>query len=117
MGLPIVALAKLSLLAKSHSTATPFIAGLICPFVVKLTIRLKLVSQAYTDLLYTSRLFFFQLGHIAFDTDQQALGNSSSTRWERARRLVYQSITGARRSTGATEFDEDSLHTLTLLSL
>ncbi|KAL5748479.1 hypothetical protein ACOSP7_025521 [Xanthoceras sorbifolium] len=121
MGLHMVALAKLNyiLLSPSHSSVTPILASLICPFLLKFSCSFKLIRRAYVDLLYASRLFVFQLHQIAFDTQYQQPQlriNNNGSRWERALRLVCQRITHVRRSP-PTLSDEDSFHTLTVLSL
>ena len=113
MGLHLVALAKLNLLSSSHSF-TPLVAGLIFPFVLKLSFRLGIARRVYIDLIDASRLFFFQLSQIAFEADQPAPANGD--RWQRALRLVCQRITHVRRSP-VGQSDEDSFHTLTMLSL
>ncbi|XVF51736.1 hypothetical protein PTKIN_Ptkin04bG0208900 [Pterospermum kingtungense] len=114
MGLHLVALAKLHLLSPSH---TPLVASLFCPFVLKLSFSSSIVRRVYFDVTDATRLFFFQLSQIVFEPDHQpAPGNAGDSRWERALRLVCQRITHARRSP-AGQSDEDSLHTLTMLSL
>lgn len=116
MGLHLVALAKLHLLSSSPTHSfTPLIAGLICPFVLKLSFSSSIVRRAYIDVIDASRLFFFQLSQIAFQQDQPAPGNGGD-RWERALRLVCQRITHVRRSPSG-QSDDDSFHTLTMLSL
>ncbi|KAG6792155.1 hypothetical protein POTOM_001298 [Populus tomentosa] len=86
MGIPMVALAKLNLLLSKSHTGTSLITCLLCPYVLKLTFSVRLVRQAYTDLLYSSRLFLFQLSQIAFDADQPAAPAGNSTRLGRALR-------------------------------
>ncbi|XWS49106.1 hypothetical protein CRYUN_Cryun13aG0135300 [Craigia yunnanensis] len=113
MGLHLVALAKLHLLSPSHSF-TPLVAVLICPFVLKLSFSLRIVRRVYIDVIDASRLFFFQLNQIAFEADHPAPANGD--RWQRVIRLVCQRITHVRRSP-AGQSDEDSFHTLTMLSL
>ncbi|XVE57660.1 hypothetical protein DITRI_Ditri04bG0107400 [Diplodiscus trichospermus] len=113
MGLHLVALAKLHLLSPSHSF-TPSVGGLICPFVLKVSFSLRIVRRVYIDVVDASRLFFFQLNQIAFEADQPAPGDGD--RWQRALRLVCHRITHVRRSP-AGQSDEDSFHTLTMLSL
>ncbi|KAK4845035.1 hypothetical protein QYF36_027492 [Acer negundo] len=127
MGFHLVALAKLNyvLISPSHrTTITPLLATLICPFLLKFSYSFKLIRRAYSDLLYASRLFAFQLQQIAFDTEPPLprlggngnVNNNGSSRWERAMRLVCQRITHVRRSP-PTQSDEDSFHTLTVLAL
>ncbi|XWS49737.1 hypothetical protein CRYUN_Cryun12cG0028500 [Craigia yunnanensis] len=87
MGLHLVALAKLHLLSPSHSF-TPVVAGLICPFVLKISFSSRIVRRVYIDVIVASRLFFFQLSQIVFDADRPALSNGD--RWRRALRYkVY----------------------------
>ncbi|XVF10832.1 hypothetical protein REPUB_Repub07fG0217300 [Reevesia pubescens] len=112
MGLHLVALAKL--FSPTQSLFTPLVAGLICPFLLKLSFSLRIVRRVYIDVIYASRLFFFQLSQIAFEADQPAPGNGN--RWQRALRLVCQMIAYVRRYPAA-QSDEDSFHTLTMLSL
>ncbi|OAY60026.1 hypothetical protein MANES_01G080400v8 [Manihot esculenta] len=118
MGLPVAALAKLKLglsFSSSHAVVSPFLPSLICPFVIKLACRLGMVRRAYSDIIYASRLFIFQLGRIAFeDSNQdQAFGN----RLGRALRLVSQRVIRTRRSPATTQSDEDSFHALSMFSL
>ncbi|KAL9405898.1 hypothetical protein Peur_002870 [Populus x canadensis] len=117
MGIPMVALAKLNLLLSKSHTGTSLITCLLCPYVLKLTFSVRLVRQAYTDLLYSSRLFLFQLSQIAFDADDQpAALAGNSTRLGRALRLLNQRVTRARRSPTAQD-DEDNFHALSMFSL
>ncbi|MBA0881610.1 hypothetical protein Goshw_024737 [Gossypium schwendimanii] len=117
MGICLVALAKLHLLTPAHSISAPLLAGFICPFVVKLAFRFRIVRRVYIDMLYATRLFFFQLSQIVFDAggDRQP-SPGDGERWLRALRLVSERITHVRRSPVA-DSDEDSFHTLTVLSL
>ncbi|GAV78548.1 hypothetical protein CFOL_v3_22014 [Cephalotus follicularis] len=114
MGLIIVALAKLTLLSSSH-TISPLLSGFLWPFALKLSFSLRIVRRAFWDVIHSSRLFFFQLGQIASDTHEPALG--SNTRWERALRLVSQRLRQARRQQAIDQSVEDSLHRFTVLSL
>ncbi|KAJ4712750.1 Decaprenyl diphosphate synthase [Melia azedarach] len=91
MGLHMVALAKLNLLSSAaHGISPAILAGLVCPFVLKFTFSFRFIRQAYVDVLYASRLFVFQLGQIAFESEPAAGYNS---RWERAIRLISQRVT------------------------
>ncbi|GLT35160.1 hypothetical protein SLA2020_096360 [Shorea laevis] len=80
---------------------------------LRVSFGLRIVHRAYDDLLFASRLFFFQLGHRAFDAEP---GQADESRWQRAVRLVCQRVTRVSGSP-ASQSDEDSLHTLTILSL
>ncbi|KAJ4832316.1 hypothetical protein Tsubulata_026985 [Turnera subulata] len=124
----MVALAKVNLLfTGSQSTATPLLSFLICPFALKVTSSFSVVRRAGADILYASRLFFFQLSQIAFDSDHHhhhhqpaaasALGNNVGTRFDRALRLVYQRVANARRSSVATQTDQNNFHSLSVFSL
>ncbi|KAG2677625.1 hypothetical protein I3843_12G108400 [Carya illinoinensis] len=113
MGLPLVALAKLKLLSATYTTPSPLVTSLVWPFLLKLSFSFGLARRTYIDVVYAARLFFFQLGQIAFDT-QPALGHNS--RVERALRLVYQRVTHASRSQ-ARELDADNFHTLSMIAL
>ncbi|OMO52450.1 hypothetical protein COLO4_37181 [Corchorus olitorius] len=122
MGLHLLALAKLRLLSSSP-TFTPLLAAtLICPFLLKLSFSLGIVRRTYTDVIESTRLFFFQLRQIiAFEDDHDqpppgGNGGGVPDRWQRALRLICQRITLVRRSP-AVESDEDNFHTLTMLSL
>ncbi|XVF52620.1 hypothetical protein PTKIN_Ptkin05aG0032900 [Pterospermum kingtungense] len=115
MGLPIVAIAKLHLLSHCHKSFTPLLAGLICPFLLKLSFGFGVPRGVYTDVVEASRLFFFQLNQIAFDADHQPAPGRRH-RWQRALRLVCQRITHVRRSP-AEQLDDESFHTLSMLSL
>ncbi|GLT35166.1 hypothetical protein SLA2020_096410 [Shorea laevis] len=112
MGLHLVALCKLNLLSPSHSIR-PTLAALICPYVLRVVFSLGIARRGYVDLLYASRLFFFQLGRIVSDAEP---AQANGSRWQRAVRLVCQWVTRVRRSP-ASQLDEDSFHSLTILSL
>ncbi|KAK3224893.1 hypothetical protein Dsin_004755 [Dipteronia sinensis] len=127
MGFHLVALAKLKYVLMSpshHATITPLLATMICPFLLKFSCSFSLIRQAYIDLLHASSLFAFQLQQIAFNTEPPLprldgngnVNNNGSSRWDRALRLVCQRITHVRPSP-PTQSDEDSFHTLTVLSL
>uniref|UniRef100_A0A2C9WAM0 Uncharacterized protein n=1 Tax=Manihot esculenta TaxID=3983 RepID=A0A2C9WAM0_MANES len=81
----------------------------------KLTCSLGLVRRAYSDVIYSSRHFLFQLGQITFDDSNQH--QPFGHRWGRALRLVCQRVTQATRSPAATQSDEDSFHALSMFSL
>lgn len=112
MGLHLIALLKLKLLSSSSHTCTPLVANLIWPFLIKLSYSFRFVHGAYADLIHASRLFFFQLRQITFDSHQEDPANA--TRLERAVRLVHRRL---RRSSRSQIVDDDSLHTLSMLAL
>ncbi|CAK7356379.1 unnamed protein product [Dovyalis caffra] len=116
MGLPMVAVAKLNLLLSTSHTGTSLVTWLLCPYALNLTFNVRLLRRVYTDLLYSSRLFLFQVSQIAFDTDQPAAPAGNSSRLGRVLRLVYQRVTRARRSP-TTQDDEDNFHALSMFSL
>ncbi|GLT91067.1 hypothetical protein SLE2022_089760 [Rubroshorea leprosula] len=112
MGLLLAALCKHILLPPSHRIS-PTLAALICPYVLRVFFSPGIIGRGYVDLLYASRLFFFQLGHIVSDAEP---GQANESRWQRAVRLVCQWVNRVRRSP-ASQLDEDSFHSLTILSL
>lgn len=125
----------------SQSAAGPMVGGLVFPFLLKLSFSMTLVRKTYCDLVHASRFFFFQLSHIAFNNDtiyhhhhhhhrhvNYGGRNNNNTimnfnsRFERALRLVYERLTHFRRSQYsqppmASQDQEDSLHTLSMLAL
>ncbi|GLT91066.1 hypothetical protein SLE2022_089750 [Rubroshorea leprosula] len=80
---------------------------------LRVSFGLRIVRRAYDDLLLASRLFFFQLGHGAFGAEPS---QANESRWQRAVRLVCQRVTRVNGSP-VSQSDEDSLHTVTILSL
>lgn len=113
MGLHLMALVKLKLLASTSHTIsfTPYVTCLIGPFVLKIFMNSRSLSQLYDDVSYASRLLLFQFTHIAFNLRQEDLGNRS--RWERALRLFIERIT--RQSSPSDE--ASSLHDLAMITL
>ncbi|KAK4789403.1 hypothetical protein SAY86_020722 [Trapa natans] len=137
MGLQLVALAKLNALFTSHNL-THLLAGLIWPFLIKLSLGTRLVRETYLDLVGSSNLLFFQLRQTAIQaehiqpsgsdgatssTNAAAVGSNftaaggTTVRWERALRLVYRSMTRARRLMPTPVGDEDSLYALSMIAL
>ncbi|KAE8055903.1 hypothetical protein FH972_012714 [Carpinus fangiana] len=114
MVLPMLALAKLNLLSQPRSLS-PFVSSLVLPFLLKLSFSFPLVTRNCVGVVDASRLFFFQLGQIAFGSaDQSAFGGGS--RLERALRLVHRSRSHARRPQ-APQIEDDSLHALSMFVL
>ncbi|CAL5442035.1 unnamed protein product [Camellia sinensis] len=113
MGLHLVVLAKLNLTATAGHGASPLVVILVCPFLLKLSFSSRPFQRAYNDIIRASRLFFFQLGQIAFNNIEPA---GPRQRWHRALRLVYQRLTHATRSL-ASESYEESLRALSMLAL
>lgn len=102
----------------AHGCVTPTVTALIWPFVLKLSLALRSPHQTYSDLLRSSRLFFFQLVQI-FLNHEHLVPNGTGynrTRWDRALRLVSERIAQARRW-HESELDEDSLRNLSMLAL
>lgn len=126
MGLHLVVLAKLNLITANatHGAISPLVAGLLVwPFVLRLSFSIRPLHQACTDIVRASRLFFFQMGQIAFtsgiSTAGPGIGNSnisSRTRWARAVRLVYRRITDARRSP-MWDSDYENLRAVSMIAL
>ncbi|KAL3366042.1 hypothetical protein AABB24_010936 [Solanum stoloniferum] len=113
MGLHLLIILKLNLRASSLSLNTPLIISLLCPFIIRLAAcSFKPLHQIHYNLVYSMRLFFFQMSQITFNSQPPA----APTRWERAVRLVYERFTRARH-TQFQEMDEESLRTLSMIAL
>ncbi|KAH7863336.1 hypothetical protein Vadar_016206 [Vaccinium darrowii] len=116
--------AKLNLITAitANGGASPLVTGLLLwPFVFRLSFNLRPLHQAYTDILYASRLFFFQMGEIAFSDNPIVPGIDNSnisnrTRQARALRLVYRRITNAIWSPVA-DSDEENLRAVSMIAL
>lgn len=133
MGLHFVVLAKfhLYLLANSGTAFShgcpAVLASMLVPFALRVTSNISIIRRTYYDLTYSLRLFLFQLTRIALDDDQHeynwsqvvAGGRSTSSRFDRALRLVSQSITRTRRRMElmSHEDHEDALHELSMITL
>ena len=103
----LVAIAKLHLqlgCLKMAGSATPLALFLLLGF--------RILGEAYTSAMYESRLFFFRLGQIAFNTEPL----SSATRLQRAIRLISQTISNQRRTENSQQHQE-ALHALSMLTL
>lgn len=126
MGMHLVVLAKLKLtLVASHSLAPILAGGLICRFLLKLSLGIRLFRRSdYADVAQASSLFFFQLRQIVVDSGRPASPRDES-RLTRAVRLVCRSMESVRRSVAAQEGggggggngDAGSLHTLSMITL
>ncbi|KAI3707361.1 hypothetical protein L6452_25804 [Arctium lappa] len=104
----------LMLVAKIHSfSATPMLATLIWPFCMKVMLSLRPIKDIVRSIAYDSNVLVFQLTHII--TSHEDRGR----RWHRVARVVHQRMLTTTRSTIAlaTQTDEDSLHTLTMVAL
>ncbi|KAK7330758.1 hypothetical protein VNO77_24957 [Canavalia gladiata] len=111
MGLHMVALAKLHLQLTSHGLK-PALFGVACPLVLKVLLGFRLFRN---DALYKSRLFLFQLGHIAFNREAQI---SYLQRMERALRLIWRTLIPATASSSMdSQIGERTLHDLSMLAL
>ncbi|PON40651.1 hypothetical protein PanWU01x14_295560 [Parasponia andersonii] len=116
----------------SQRAVRPMVAGLLFPFVLKISLSFTVVRRTYCELMHASSLFFFQLGHIAFDTTTTtttttttsiitdghdaaaAAASSSSSRFRRALRLVFQRLTLVPQP---HQQAADSLHSLSMIAL
>lgn len=115
MGLHLVVLAKLNLIANTQTSfSTPFLATLIGPFLFKIFLNFRPIHRVYANIIHNWRLFFFQLDQIAFHSDHVPAG--TERRFHRALRLVSERISQARQPS-TLEFDEDSLHALSMIAL
>lgn len=122
MALHFLLIGKINILAtSSHSLSTPYLVCLLWPYIIKLAaFSFRPIHQVYSDLIYSMRLFSFQMSQITFNTEPVGPGmageGSGNTRWERAVRLVCERITHARRSQ-FTDADEESLRELAMIAL
>ncbi|KAL3499581.1 hypothetical protein ACH5RR_038674 [Cinchona calisaya] len=125
MGLHLVLLAKLKLITITHHhvcLGTPIIVSLLGPFLLKFFFTtFRPLQQAFINTIYSSRLFIFQMGQIINSNSEppgfsNGPGTGTSTRWQRALRLVNERLTLARHSQ-VTESDEESLRALSVLAL
>ncbi|KAL2348155.1 hypothetical protein Fmac_002155 [Flemingia macrophylla] len=94
MGLHMVpvTVAKVHLQVAKQSLG-PVVGWIVCPLALKLYLGLRLFRQ---EALYSTRLFFFRLGRIVFDAE---LPFANTTRFERAFRLMFQTLTTATTTT------------------
>ncbi|OWM86438.1 hypothetical protein CDL15_Pgr021525 [Punica granatum] len=115
MGLPLVAIAKLSLILHgSRSTTSPVFACFLVPCLIKLCLGYRrFVAGAYSDFVLAVHLFVFQFGQIVARADRVVSGS----RWERAFRLVRRRLTEATRPRLPAIDVEASLHTLSMIAL
>lgn len=113
MGLHLLIVLKLNMITSSVRLNTPLFISLLFPFLIRLgACSFKPLHQIYYNLAHSVRLFFFQISQIAFSSQPPA----PSTRWERAVRLVYERLTGARHAQ-FREMDEESLRALSMIAL
>ncbi|KAI3453472.1 hypothetical protein Pfo_010135 [Paulownia fortunei] len=115
MALPMVALAKLSLIAAAHHGVTPLVTALLWPFVLKFSFSFRPLHEGCTDMMHALRLFFFQMGQIATNREPSS-GGAGGVRWQRALRLVFERVIHARRAQSTAD-GEDSLLILCGLQL
>lgn len=110
----MVVVAKLSLIAATHTgPTTPTVAALLWPFVLKLSFCFGPIHDACIGMMHGLRLFFFQLGLIAFDSNSATVRGGGVVRWQRALRLLYQRIANAR----PTQSTQDSFVIVSMLAL
>ncbi|KAM7272362.1 hypothetical protein ACFE04_027025 [Oxalis oulophora] len=130
MCLHILILVQIKFLSLRHAIS-PVVSWLLCPFMVKLS--LKLVHRAYKDSVSASRLFLFQLAHIALDNgqaqtridnEQQPQQNTNNNRrFTRVVRLISDRVrpllmmVRISPTQQSEEFNNYNLHTLSMISL
>lgn len=90
-------------------------AVLIWPLVLKLVFSFRQVREAFINVLYNLRLFFFQMGQITLSADPDG-GNGGGDRWQRAVRLVYERLSHA-RDAESTAAVEESFYELSMIAL
>ncbi|KAL3497485.1 hypothetical protein ACH5RR_040217 [Cinchona calisaya] len=127
MGFHLAILAKINLVGTTHtSLTTPILASLLGPFVFKFfCTTIRPLRQVFSNAVYASRLFLFQLEQITFNSQPPAAGftfsggnsnGNGNNRWRRALRLVNERLILARRSR-VNDSDEESLRALPVLPL
>ncbi|TMW99670.1 hypothetical protein EJD97_002159 [Solanum chilense] len=124
MGLHLLLIGKINILATSspHSLSNPLLVSLLWPFILKLAaFSFRPINQVSSDLIYSIRLFSFQMSQITFNTEPhvgpgRGGDGGGNTRWERAVRLVSERLIHARRSQ-FSEADEESLRELSMIAL
>ncbi|KAG5588932.1 hypothetical protein H5410_039446 [Solanum commersonii] len=124
MGLHLLLIGKIKILATSstHSLSNPLLVSLLWPYILKLAaFSFRPIHQVYSDLIYSIRLFSFQMSQITFNTEphvgpSRGGDGGRNTRWERAVRLVSERLIHARRSQ-FSEADEESLRELSMIAL
>ena len=91
----------------------PAVVGFVCPLVLKFLMGFRFFRD---NALHQSRLFLFQLGHIAFSTEPQI---SHLVRMEHALRLIWRTLSPSPSSSQAqnSHLVQQSLHDLSMLSL
>ncbi|KAL0296256.1 UNVERIFIED_CONTAM: hypothetical protein Sradi_6677700 [Sesamum radiatum] len=114
MAMPMVALAKLSLVGAAHQGLTPLITALVLPFVLKFCFSFRPLHDTCSDMMHAMRLFVFQMGEIAFGREPS--GGAGDVRWQRALRLVCERVRRARHARPSAS-GEESLVALSMLSL
>ncbi|CAJ1943376.1 unnamed protein product [Sphenostylis stenocarpa] len=97
--------------ALSHGLK-PAVAGFACPLILKFLMGFRFFRD---NALHHSRLFLFQLGHIAFNTEPSI---THVARMERALRLIWRTLSPSPSSSAEnSHIVEESLHDLSMLSL
>ncbi|KAK4422893.1 hypothetical protein Salat_1871900 [Sesamum alatum] len=115
MALPMVALAKLSVVGAAHQGLTPLVTALVLPFVLKFCFSFRPLHDTCRDMMHAMRLFVFQMGEIAFGREPSG-GAAGDVRWQRALRLVCERVRRARHARPSAS-GEESLVALSMLSL
>ncbi|PIM97786.1 hypothetical protein CDL12_29742 [Handroanthus impetiginosus] len=116
MAFPVVPLAKLGVMAATHHGLTPLVTALLWPFLLKFSFSFRPLHQGCADMMYSVRLFIFQMGQIAFDTEPSGGAAAVGMRWRRALRLVYQRVAHVRHAQSNAS-GEESLVALSMLAL
>ncbi|KZV47101.1 hypothetical protein F511_32461 [Dorcoceras hygrometricum] len=111
MAFTVAALAKLGAFAAAPRCLTPATAVLIWPLVLKFVFSFRHVQEAFINMLYSLRLFFFQMGQITLSTD-----HGGGDRWQRVVRLVYERLCHAMDAESTTAVEE-SFYDLSMITL
>ncbi|GAU29338.1 hypothetical protein TSUD_227090 [Trifolium subterraneum] len=108
MGLHVVAMATIHLQLAISNGLSPavVVAGIVCPLSLKIFMGLRKFRE---EAIYKTRLFFFRLCHIAFNSETSF---ANGTRFERFLRLIGQNTIYTTNTTSV-----DTLNTLSMVAL
>lgn len=102
-----ILIAKLNLMAATtHLNLTPFLAILLCPFMLKFLFSLRPLRQLLFHMTYSVRLFFFQITQILNSAPN--MESPSILRWDRVVRIIGERLNRrARRLWHQVDIDEE----------
>nr|KYP67172.1 hypothetical protein KK1_013495 [Cajanus cajan] len=107
MGLHVV---PVTLAKVARQSLGPVVAWTVCPLALKLLLSLRLFRQ---EAVYSTRLFFFRFGRIFFNRE---IPFANGTRFERAFRLMFQTLTTT-TTTQEEQLNDQTFNTILTLTL